>query len=85
MGYGVHEEFESRNRDKKSVSCVYTSNRRLIDKRINEERRAYIRCHKCQESQVSLRNVRVFSRTTCNTILQQVAYTTIIVTILFQT
>ena len=38
MGYGVHEEFESRNRDKKSVSCVYTSNRRLIDKRINRKR-----------------------------------------------
>ena len=84
MGYGVHEEFESRNRDKKSVSCVYTSNRRLIDERINRMNSKSGVISVKRVSLASLISERdVFSRT--SKILQQVAYTTIIVTILFQT
>ena len=82
MGYGVHEEFESRNRDKKSVSCVYTSNRRLIDKN-KSKRTQRIRCQESQPFASLISEHDVFSRT--SKILQQVAYTTIIVTILFQT
>ena len=49
MGYGVHESLKAGIRDKKSVSCVYTSNRRLIDKRINRTKENPWRI-RCQET-----------------------------------